>query len=325
MSASFLLHQGLRGDPWMPCDSPPPAAFFRVDTAGSVPDIIPETEEDHRMPSVTLGIRGGSPPRPQHPASLPICVPSVERLPPTLSRRLHAETTWWFGYGGRHQPPSGTFHPDRPEPLPGTRALASLPTCGCDVAVSRRAGSRRSGAERKCGPNRSPALRQLVEKEPSLDSRRRVGGRFFGSTRIMMVWGPALSCVASLQEGCPPLTANRQPVGVAICTCPREPVGRSHLPPAGGRISNSALRLHKTKQARTFRPAPAWWNAAVLKNPVCSTAPAPCGTPAAQSSSRNCGTRSPARTPCPAHPSPIARCPTPCCAPRPPCGASPAR
>src|SRR5437667_1648211 len=68
------------------------------------------------MPSVTLGLRACSPARPRHPASLPICVPSVERLPPALSRRLLAETTWRFGYGWRHKPPSGTFHPDRPDP-----------------------------------------------------------------------------------------------------------------------------------------------------------------------------------------------------------------
>src|ERR1035438_10377733 len=68
------------------------------------------------MPSVTLGLRTCSPARPRHPASLPICVPSVERLPPALSRRLLAETTWRFGYGWRHKPPSGTFHPDRPNP-----------------------------------------------------------------------------------------------------------------------------------------------------------------------------------------------------------------
>lgn len=45
----------------------------------------------YRMPSVTLGLRGCSPTRPRHPASLPICVPSVERLPPALSRRSLAD------------------------------------------------------------------------------------------------------------------------------------------------------------------------------------------------------------------------------------------
>ena len=68
------------------------------------------------MPSVTVGLRVCSPARPRHPASLPICVPSVERLPAALSRRLLAETTWQFGYGWRHKPPSGTFHPDRADP-----------------------------------------------------------------------------------------------------------------------------------------------------------------------------------------------------------------
>jgi len=53
---------------------------------------------------------------PRHPASLPNCVPSVERLPPALSRLPLAETTWRFGYGWRHKPRSGTFHPARPDP-----------------------------------------------------------------------------------------------------------------------------------------------------------------------------------------------------------------
>jgi len=61
-----------------------------------------------------FGLRVGQHARPRPSASLPIGVPSVERLPPALSRRLLAETTWRFGYGRRHQPPSGTFHPDRP-------------------------------------------------------------------------------------------------------------------------------------------------------------------------------------------------------------------
>jgi len=68
------------------------------------------------MSSVTIGLRVCQHTRPQHPASLPICVPSVERLPPALSRRLLAKSTWRFGYGWRHKPPSGTFHPDRPTP-----------------------------------------------------------------------------------------------------------------------------------------------------------------------------------------------------------------
>ena len=63
-----------------------------------------------------FGLRVCSPTRPRHPASLPICVPSVERLPPALSRRPLAEATWRFSYGWRHKPPSGTFHPDRPCP-----------------------------------------------------------------------------------------------------------------------------------------------------------------------------------------------------------------
>src|ERR1035438_3887259 len=80
------------------------------------------------MPSVTLGLRPCAPAPPQHPASLPICVPSVERLPPALSRRLLAETTWRFGYGWRHKPPSGAFHPDRPTPCRAhERRLPSLP------------------------------------------------------------------------------------------------------------------------------------------------------------------------------------------------------
>ncbi len=69
----------------------------------------------HRMPSVTLEPRVYQHTRPRHPASPPICVPSVERLPPVLSRHL-AVTTWPFGYGWRHPSPSGTFHPDRTGP-----------------------------------------------------------------------------------------------------------------------------------------------------------------------------------------------------------------
>ena len=68
------------------------------------------------MPLVNIGLRVCSHTRPRHPASLPICVPSVEPLPPALSRRPLAGTTWRFGYGWRHQPPSGTFHPDRTGP-----------------------------------------------------------------------------------------------------------------------------------------------------------------------------------------------------------------
>ena len=63
--------------------------------------------------SGSWGSRVGSHTRPRHPASLPICVPSVERWPATLSRRLLAETTWRFGYGWHHKPPAGTFHPAR--------------------------------------------------------------------------------------------------------------------------------------------------------------------------------------------------------------------
>ena len=64
---------------------------------------------------MTVGLRACSPARPRHPASLPICVPSVERLPAALSRRLLAETTWrWLRLASL--PPSGTFHPDRPDP-----------------------------------------------------------------------------------------------------------------------------------------------------------------------------------------------------------------
>jgi len=75
-----------------------------------------------------FGLRVGQHARPRPSASLPIGVPSVERLPPALSRRLLAETTWRFGYGRRHQPPSGTFHPDRPSSCRAHgRRLPSLP------------------------------------------------------------------------------------------------------------------------------------------------------------------------------------------------------
>ena len=48
--------------------------------------------------------------------SPPICIPSVGRLPPALSRQLLAETTWHFGDGRRREPPPGNFHPNRPAP-----------------------------------------------------------------------------------------------------------------------------------------------------------------------------------------------------------------
>jgi hypothetical protein len=38
---------------------------------------------------------------------------AVERLPPTLSRSLFAETAWRFAHGWRRKPPTGTLHPDR--------------------------------------------------------------------------------------------------------------------------------------------------------------------------------------------------------------------
>jgi len=60
------------------------------------------------------GLRVCAHARPRLPASLPICVPSVERLPSAPSRRFLAGPTWQFGYGSCHQLPSGTFHPDRP-------------------------------------------------------------------------------------------------------------------------------------------------------------------------------------------------------------------
>ena len=97
--------------------------------SGSVLSV--RASEIYRMPSVTLGLRVGSPALPGHPASLLTCVPSVERLPSTLSRRPLAEADWRFGYGWRDKPPSGTFHPDRPNNLPGTLARLSEPQrCG---------------------------------------------------------------------------------------------------------------------------------------------------------------------------------------------------
>src|SRR5437879_9399270 len=78
------------------------------------------------MPSVTVGLRACSPARPRHPASLPICVPSVERLPATLSRRLLAETTWRFGYGWRHYPRREPFTPIDQTPAGHTSADAHI-------------------------------------------------------------------------------------------------------------------------------------------------------------------------------------------------------
>ncbi len=74
------------------------------------------------MSSVTVGLRACSPARPRHPASLPICVPPVVRLPATLSRRLLAETTWRFGYGWRHYPRRGPFTPIDQTPAGHTSA-----------------------------------------------------------------------------------------------------------------------------------------------------------------------------------------------------------
>src|SRR5437773_12533509 len=74
------------------------------------------------MSLVTLGLRGYSHTRPRHPASLPICVPSVERLPAALSRRLLAETTWRFDYGWRHYPRREPFIPIDQPPAGHTRA-----------------------------------------------------------------------------------------------------------------------------------------------------------------------------------------------------------
>src|ERR1035438_10377730 len=108
------------------------------------------------MPSVTLGLRPCAPAPPQHPASLPICVPSVERLPPALSRRLLAETTWRFGYGWRHKPPAGTFHPARPDTCRAhERRLPSLP-------YRRFPNLRRANAEQFHGlPTRMSAIQQV--------------------------------------------------------------------------------------------------------------------------------------------------------------------
>jgi len=82
------------------------------------------------VPSVTVGLRACSPARPRHPASLPICVPSVERLPAALSRRLLAETTWRFDYGWRHYPRREPFIPIDQPPAGHTSADFSPPRSG---------------------------------------------------------------------------------------------------------------------------------------------------------------------------------------------------
>jgi SUF system FeS cluster assembly, SufBD len=53
-------------------------------------------------------------------------------LPSTLSRRLLAETTWRFGYGWRHKPPSETFHSDRLNPCRAHEHEASTSKIGDD-------------------------------------------------------------------------------------------------------------------------------------------------------------------------------------------------
>ena len=99
----------------------------------------------YRVPSVTVGLRACSPARPRHPASLPICVPSVERLPATLSRRLLAETTWRFGYGWRHYPRREPFIPIDQTPAGHTSAGLRPGNCerfpGSALVAGRRFGA----------------------------------------------------------------------------------------------------------------------------------------------------------------------------------------
>src|SRR5213076_2036532 len=114
-----------------------------------------------RVPSVTVGLRACSPARPRHPASLPICVPSVERLPAALSRRLLAETTWRFDYGWRHYPRREPFIPiDQPPAGHTSAALRAAARVANQHDPAR--SERRLGVEPAAGRRPRSTMRAAV-------------------------------------------------------------------------------------------------------------------------------------------------------------------
>jgi len=147
-------------------DCPPASQPVALPGSGSVLSV--RASGLYRVPSVTVGLRACSPARPRHPASLPICVPSVERLPSTLSRRLLAETTWRFGYGWRHYPRREPFIPIDQTPAGHTSAAlraAAFLSVKNTLNHSENWNSRRSRCGSQTSQTRAPIRHRVCPYE----------------------------------------------------------------------------------------------------------------------------------------------------------------